>query len=301
MNKVDRKIQQVAEMLLLRDLIEKYPTGILSIVSDTFNLWDVCTEYLPRLKEEILARDGKLVIRPDSGDPVDILCGISDNKIFSKENGKIFKNGEYKSYLDDRGFEIYGKYEKGNEVLEAEYKGVIELLWDIFGGTVNKQGYKVLNPHIGAIYGDSITLERADEICRRLEAKGFASTNVVFGIGSFTYQFNTRDSFGFAMKATYVEKEVEVQVGTTPENLKWTTEIQGFDIFKDPVTDNGLKKSAKGLLKVIKNTSGELIVKDGITWVELEQEDNLLVPVFKDGKFYNETSLTEIRKKLNEH
>ena len=73
MNKVDRKIQQVAEMLLLRDLIEKYPTGILSIVSDTFNLWDVCTECLPRLKEEILSRDGKLVIRPDSGDPVDIL------------------------------------------------------------------------------------------------------------------------------------------------------------------------------------------------------------------------------------
>ena len=103
------------------------------------------------------------------------------------------------------------------------------------------------------------------------------------------------------MKATYVEKEVEVQVGTTPENLEWTTEIQGFDIFKDPVTDNGLKKSAKGLLKVIENTKGELVVKDGITWVELEQEDNLLVPVFKDGKFYNETSLTEIRKKLNEH
>ena len=101
------------------------------------------------------------------------------------------------------------------------------------------------------------------------------------------------------MKATYVEKEVEVQVGTTPENLKWTTEVQGFDIFKDPVTDNGMKKSAKGLLKVIKDTNGELVVKDGITWLELEQEDNLLVPVFKDGKFLNEVTLTEIRAELN--
>ena len=308
MNKVDRKIQQVAEMLLLRDLIEKYPTGILSIVSDTFNLWDVCTEYLPRLKEEIISRDGKLVIRPDSGDPVDILCGEHEpyrviskkviNKPFSLPRGQKFifieesEEDKYYTKTDD-GYVDY--------VYEPKHKGVIELLWDIFGGTINEQGYKVLNPHIGAIYGDSITLERADEICRRLENKGFASTNVVFGIGSFTYQFNTRDSFGFAMKATYVEKEVEVQVGTTPENLKWTTEIQGFEIFKDPVTDSGMKKSAKGLLKVIKNTSGELIVKDGITWVELEQEDNLLVPVFKDGKFYNETSLTEIRKKLNEH
>lgn len=90
---------------------------------------------------------------------------------------------------------------------KPEYKGVIELLWDIFGGTVNKQGYKVLNSHIGAIYGDSITLlERANEICRRLEAKGFASTNVVLGIGSFTYQYNTRDTFGFAMKTAYVKR-----------------------------------------------------------------------------------------------
>ena len=101
------------------------------------------------------------------------------------------------------------------------------------------------------------------------------------------------------MKATYVEKEVEVQVGTTPENLKWTTEIQGFDIFKDPVTDNGMKKSAKGLLKVIKNTDGELVVKDGLSWEELEQEDNLLIPVFRNGEFLKETSLTEIRAKLN--
>ena len=101
------------------------------------------------------------------------------------------------------------------------------------------------------------------------------------------------------MKATYVEKEVEVQVGTTPENLKWTTEIQGFDIFKDPVTDSGLKKSAKGLLKVIKNTDGELVVKDGLSWEELEQEDNLLIPVFRNGEFLKETSLTEIRAKLN--
>ena len=243
MNKVDRKIQQVAEMLLLRDLIEKYPTGILSIVSDTFNLWDVCTEYLPRLKEEILSRDGKLVIRPDSGDPVDILCGVSrkykdlstyfpegdvlpeyfedslldevredtphgEIGVTEYENIYIVKGKLYKAKIHNISWNRYDKqyyfidmWEKAKITIEElewkpSDKGVIELLWDIFGGTTNEQGYKVLNPHIGAIYGDSITLERADDICRRLEAKGFASTNVVFGIGSFTYQFNTRDSFG---------------------------------------------------------------------------------------------------------
>ena len=306
MNKVDRKIQQVAEMLLLRDLIEKYPTGILSIVSDTFNLWDVCTEYLPRLKEEILARDGKLVIRPDSGDPVDILCGEHEPyRVISKkviDELFILPTGQKFIFIEESEEDKFYTKTKDSYVdyvYEPKHKGVIELLWDIFGGTTNEQGYKVLNPHIGAIYGDSITLERADEICRRLENKGFATTNVVFGIGSFTYQFNTRDTFGFAMKATYVEKNVEVLEGTTPENLKWATEVQGFEIFKDPITDSGMKKSAKGLLKVIKNTEGELVVKDSITWEELKEEDNLLVPVFRDGKFLNETTLSEIRNRLN--
>ena len=281
------------ELGTFKRLLETYPTGILSVVSDTWDLWNVITNILPQLKEQILTREGKLVIRPDSGDPVDILCGISDTKIFSKENGKIFKNGEYKSYLDDRGFEIYGKYEKGNEVSEAEYKGVIELLWDIFGGTTNRQGYKVLNQHIGAIYGDSITLERANEICRRLEAKGFASTNVVLGIGSFTYQYNTRDTFGFAMKATYVEKATEWLESDPPIPISF----EGFEIFKDPVTDDGMKKSAKGLLKVIQGENG-LELKDQISWEELQQNDNLLKIVYQDGKFKNKVSLTEIREKL---
>lgn len=162
------------ELETFRRLIcEVYPKGILSIVSDTWDLWKVLTEYLPELKNEITNREGKVVIRPDSGDPVDILCG--------NPNGKNLN----------------------------EQKGVIELLWDCFGGTTNDKGYKELVPQIGAIYGDSITIERATQICERLKAKGFASTNVVLGIGSFTYQYNTRDTFGFAMKATYGEVDSE--------------------------------------------------------------------------------------------
>lgn len=135
-------------------LLDLYPGGILSVVSDTWDLWKVCTEFLPKLKNKILARNGKLVIRPDSGDPVDIICG----------------NDSY--------------YDEDNSPKQiCESKGVIELLWDTFGGTINEQGYKVLDSHIGAIYGDSITLERAEAICERLKAKGFASTNIVLGVG----------------------------------------------------------------------------------------------------------------------
>jgi nicotinamide phosphoribosyltransferase len=242
------------EIETFRRLLDTYPTGILSVVSDTWDLWKVCTEHIVTLKEEIMARDGKLVIRPDSGDPVDILCGV--------------------------GYDVHINPLRTNrpDYSIEERKGVIELLWDVFGGTVNEQGYKVLDPHIGAIYGDSITIDRADEICARLEAKGFASTNVVLGIGSFTYQYNTRDTFGFAMKATYVEVEGE-----------------GREIFKDPITDDGTKKSATGLLSV-HNHDGEYVLVDRCTWEG--EEVSSLQTIYKNGEFHNTTTLSEIRERL---
>jgi nicotinamide phosphoribosyltransferase len=242
------------ELGTFRRLITKtYPKGFISIVSDTWDLWKVCTEYLPKLKKEVLARDGRVVIRPDSGDPVDIICGTG--------------NFAYTDMMSRRG------------LATPEIKGVIELLWDVFGGTINDKGYKVLDPHIGAIYGDAITLERADEICKRLEAKGFASSNIVFGVGSFTYQFNTRDTYGFAMKATYGE-----------------IDGVGREIFKDPVTDDGTKKSLVGLLAVRKNDDG-YFVKDRCSW--RGEGRGHLKKVYKDGTLYNETSLSEIRERLN--
>lgn len=252
----------------IRELLSKFPTGIFSMVSDTFDLWRMCTEYLPSLKEEIMARDGKLVIRPDSGDPVDILCG----KGIYQAGDRLLTNDE----IDE-------------DVYAPEFKGVIELLWDVFGGTVNEQGYKVLDPHIGAIYGDSITIERADEICRRLESKGFASTNVVLGIGSFTYQYNTRDTFGFAMKATYVE----VNKPKFPGDFN----PEGREIFKDPITDDGTKKSATGLL-CVEEHDGKIGLYDKVSWAT--EADGLLLSIYVDGEFIYRTTLTEVRNKIKE-
>jgi nicotinamide phosphoribosyltransferase len=156
--------------------------------------------------------------------------------------------------------------------------------------SVNEQGYKVLDPHIGAIYGDSITLDRADEICARLEAKGFASTNIVLGIGSFTYQFNTRDTFGFAMKATYVEKTNKT-IGRGLDN-RYITE--GVEIFKDPITDDGVKKSAKGLLRVNEDMS----LTDQVSWDE--EGKGMLKTLYVDGVFESYTNFKTIKEKLNE-
>jgi nicotinamide phosphoribosyltransferase len=302
------------EVETFRRLLETYPTGILSVVSDTWDLWKVCTEHVVTLKEEIMSRDGKLVIRPDSGDPVDILCGLdikeyesledakedfeddlTDNQVHGEREFTISETRTVK--VADKYYELtadveWNRYDKqyyfveetNFKVKEKEVipsvKGVIELLWDVFGGTINEQGYKVLDLHIGAIYGDSITIDRADEICRRLEAKGFASTNVVLGIGSFTYQYNTRDTFGFAMKATYCE-----------------VDGVGREIFKDPITDDGTKKSATGLLAVFKDEIGSSYqLHDRCDWKTESKSE--LKTIYKNGHFENVTDLKEIRERL---
>jgi nicotinamide phosphoribosyltransferase len=248
---------EMDEVGTFRRLLEVYPTGILSIVSDTWDLWRVLTRHVVELKENILARDGKLVIRPDSGNPADILCGYNSLDDYDLKERQVSVDPSHPST-----------------------KGVVELLWDTFGGTINSKGYKVLNEKVGAIYGDAITIARADEICRRLALKGFATGNVVLGVGSFTYQFNTRDTFGFAMKATYVEV-----AGV------------GRAISKNPATDSGVKKSATGLLQV-RRENGQLVLEDNVGW-DRESTGELL-PLYENGNFLRRTSLGEVRRKIEQ-
>ncbi len=217
-----------------RLITELYPRGIVSIVSDTWDFWKVITEYAVTLKDDILDRQpneiglAKTVFRPDSGDPVKIICG-----------------------------------DPGAAAGTPEYKGAVECLWDIFGGAVSEKGYKLLNERVGLIYGDSITLERAKAILEGLEAKGFASTNLVFGIGAYTYQYLTRDTFGFAMKATWG------QVAGEPRA-----------IYKDPKTDSGDKRSAAGLLRIEKTENGfELFDRQ----TAAEEDRGEFTTVFENG------------------
>lgn len=228
-------------------LLDVYPTGFFSAVSDTWDLWKVVTEYVPQLKNEILGREGRLVIRPDSGDPVKIICGDLDAPEGTPQR-----------------------------------KGVIELLWETFGGSMSEKGYKMLDSHIGAIYGDSITLDRAKKICEGLKQKGFASSNIVFGIGSYTYQYNTRDTFAQALKATYAVVNGEERL-----------------LFKDPITDNGTKKSQRGMV-VVASALGKIGFIDGLDKEEKASYvgKDMLETVFKDGKIIRDESLQEIRARV---
>ena len=232
------------ELETFRRLIcDIYPSGIVSIVSDTWDFWEVITGFTVKLKDKILARDGKVVFRPDSGDPVKIIVGDPEAMPGS-----------------------------------PEFKGAVECLWEIFGGTVTEKGYKHLDNHVGLIYGDSITLTRATAILEGLKKKGFASDNIVFGIGSFTYQLVTRDSFGSAIKATWGVVKGEPR-----------------ELWKDPKTDSGVKKSARGLLRV---------EKEGNDFVLYDQQTpgpetlGALRVVFDNGRLYNQEALHKIRERL---
>ena len=164
-------------------------------------------------------------------------------------------------------------------------------LWDMFGGTVNSKGYKVLDPHVKAIYGDSITVQRCEKIYQILMENGFACSNVALGVGSFSFQCIeedgvlkpfTRDTFSSCIKATYCEIDGEP-----------------YPIFKNP-KDGGFKKSQKGCCAVYKDPNNNIWFEDCYTWSYVsEHDDNLLKTVFKDGKMVREQSLTDIRNVLH--
>jgi nicotinamide phosphoribosyltransferase len=229
----------------IRLLTEVYPDApFLSIVSDTRDYKDVVANILPAIKNIIMSRPGRLVIRPDSGDPVDIICGDP------------------------------------NSTDEFYRKGTYESLWDNFGGTINDRGFKVLDGHVGIIYGDAITLARQKEIYRRLEEKGFAATNLVLGVGSYTYQYISRDTLGFALKTSAVMI-----------NGKWRV------VYKEPKTAGQTinKNSYRGFVKVLYD-KGQMIAVDGVPY---EEEGGLLTTVFKDGKLIKTTTLSEVRNRIN--
>ena len=231
------------EITLLRRLLtEIYPNTSFSAVLDSYDYWNVIDNILPQLKPEIMAHNGCMLMRGDSGDCVEVVTKT------------VFK------------------------------------LWDIFGGTVNSKGYKVLDSHVKAIYGDSITVQRCEEIYHILMENGFACSNVALGVGSFSFQCIeedgilkpfTRDTFSSCIKATYCE------IDGTPT-----------PIFKDP-KDGGFKKSQKGCCVVYNSMEG-LWYQDEYSWLGASNSPyQLLETVFKDGKMVKEQTLSEVRSTLH--
>jgi nicotinamide phosphoribosyltransferase len=229
------------ELTTISDLLDGQPEGILAIVSDTWDYWRNITVNFPALKDKIMSRNGKMVCRPDSGDPVKIVIGDPEAP--------------------------YGT---------PESKGTIRCLAETFGSAPNGKGYLNLDPHIGVIYGEAITPERQDRILAGLKAMNFSSDNILFGTGSYAYQGVTRDTHGWAVKPT-----------------AGRSRSRGlFPVQKNPKTDDGTKKSAKGLLRVDR-VDGVLTLRQGVT--EEEADGGELRVTFRDGKEVNPQSFNQIR------
>jgi nicotinamide phosphoribosyltransferase len=233
---------QENEFKAFERMLDLYPTGFVSIVSDTYNLWNVLTNFAERLKGRILDRAGRVVFRPDSGDPTKIICGDGDAATGSEE-----------------------------------WFGAIRLLDKMFGSTKNSKGYRVLNPKIGLIYGDGMFYERFERTLELMKIMGYASSNLVIGVGGLLLQQHNRDDQGYAIKATFAEVGGEMR-----------------ELVKDPVTDQK-KKSHKGLLALLKDADGRYYTKDQCT--ADEEAASLLETVYLNGKIVRHTNFDEIRER----
>lgn len=327
-----------------RLLTEVYPNISFAAVCDSHDFWNVVTNILPSLREEIEAHNGFLGVRHDSDEPVHALCGIEKidlKKFFGSDSDTIDEDlfedyiyeflGNYYSPNKMNPFEMYFHYycppfegQYDGEVFEGVYKvtperdkegyvlykierlrdtmtwedkGMVQTLYELFGGYTNGKGYKVINPKLKAVYGDSITLPRAKEIYRRLKDNGFAANNVSLGVGSFSMQCLeedgilkpfTRDSFSIAVKATYCTyinengKEVEIP------------------IFKNPKGCEG-KKSLKGLCRVVEDNGSINVIQelDKVGYDNLKNK-NLMVNYFING-VGTSYSFNDIRERLEEN
>lgn len=229
--------------LLKRLLTEIYPDTSFSAVLDSYDYWNVIDNVLPQIKPEIMAHNGCMLMRGDSGDCIEVVTKT------------VFK------------------------------------LWDEFGGTINSKGYKVLDPHVKVIYGDSITIQRCERIYEILKDNGFAASNVALGVGSFSFQCVeedgilkpfTRDTFSSCIKATYCE-----------------IDHKPYPIFKNP-KEGGFKKSQKGCCLVYKDDNGELCYKDEYTWKEAScNSKQELKAIFRNSELLIDDSLANIRNRLH--
>ncbi|KZX77746.1 nicotinate phosphoribosyltransferase, partial [Oleiphilus sp. HI0009] len=203
------------------------PDKLVAVVSDSYDLWNAIDNiWGEELKDKVQRTGGTLIVRPDSGDPINIVTET------------------------------------------------IERLMNNFGYEVNDKGYRVLPSYIRVIQGDGVSLQTIEAILDAMKLRKQSAENIAFGMGGELLQKVNRDTMKFAMKAS-------------------AAKVDGLwrDVFKDPITDSG-KRSKKGRLAVIKDDKGQV---QTIRAQELGDKENLLQPVYRNGKLLKDYSFEEVR------
>ena len=134
---------------------------ILSLVSDTYNIYNVVYNILPELADEFIGWTNnfgipiKIVIRPDSGEPAQVLLG-SDSSIDDEKLAEKLAADMNISF--DEAFTLVSK-------------GIIQILFDKFGFTVNSKGFRVFHPQIGVLQGDGVSYKVIESLYVKMLTK----------------------------------------------------------------------------------------------------------------------------------
>lgn len=238
---------------------------ILSLVSDTYNIYNVCHNILYDLRDEFIGWTNnhgipiKVVIRPDSGDAETVLFGTNVADYFMCE--KISKH-------------MNTSIADAKKLVDA---GIFNILFDRFGCTHNSKKFKVLHPQIGVLQGDGVSYTAIQLLYIRMMMEHIDIMNLVLGSGGKYLQAHDRDEQKYAIKATHV-----------------IINGDGQSIEKNPVTD-AVKKSKRGYLKLVSDRHGEMFTINDET-EGFDTAENILVPVFRNGEILVNYTFEEIRK-----
>lgn len=181
--------------------------------------------------------------------------------------------------LADRGGRLVVRPDSG-DLIETPIK-VLEILIDKFGHSVNSKGFKILPNHVRVLQGDGLNEQTLEKLCSEIVKRGYSMDNFVFGMGGGLLQNVTRDTYGYAMKASATR--------TAGEYSEWE------DAYKDPVGGN--KKSKKGVLALYKDADDEYVTcrEDELP----EGAENLLKLRYRCGKVFNQTTFDEVRERAS--
>ena len=270
---------------------------ILSLVSDTYNIYNVVKRIIPGLRSEFIGWTNnygipiKIVVRPDSGDPATVLFGYKQAESNTRKETVV----ELVNYEDPKSKEEIKTIETADRIAadmkitllqaaELVDKGVLQILFDEFGFTTNSKGFRVLHSQVGVLQGDGVSYKMMQKMYRIMIFLKIDIMNVVFGSGGKYLQAHDRDEQGYATKVIHV-----------------IIDGNGMCVQKNPITDAG-KKSKKGYLKLIRT---------GPTWkdyITLQQGDSgydtaidILVTVFLNGYLMVEYDFVDIRVNAQIH
>jgi nicotinamide phosphoribosyltransferase len=167
---------------------------------------------------------------------------------------------------------------------------VFDILFRQFGATTNRKGYRVLPPQIRVIQGDGVHLDSIKQILQTLDDQKIAAENLVFGMGGKLLQGVNRDTLNFAFKCSYT-----------------VIDGKGYGVSKSPIEMDAhgakhpsFKKSKKGILSLRQHRdTGEYRTCSNLeTDINLaEWGEDLLVPVFENGRILKEWTFEEIRER----